>query len=227
MADIKTMIETVNSTLHANEPGNISVDTYSKKTGYKPQAIMDAMFEAFPVGDWGFEEISNEISDGLAIAQVRVWFKDIAFQPTAWGQARVTKGDAGDAKKGAQTDAIKKALSYFTIGNRAYQGLLIAPPEEQQQAPRNAPMQRPQAPKPAPAVTSIDSAPAVSLLRKQALELYPNKPFGDIYKFVMKRDYTSDDAVSPDDAIAIKKYLDNIRANRAKQADKPAIALVK
>src|SRR6185312_17383890 len=44
--------------------------------------------------------------------------------PVGWGQNRVTRGDIGDARKGAQTDAIKKALSYFSIGNRAYQGLL-------------------------------------------------------------------------------------------------------
>ena len=30
----------------------------------------------------------------------------------------------GDCKKSAQTDALKKALSYFSIGNKAYHGLL-------------------------------------------------------------------------------------------------------
>jgi recombination DNA repair RAD52 pathway protein len=55
---------------------------------------------------------------------VKVWLKDIACMPVGWGQSRVTKGDAGDAKKGAQTDALKKALSYFSIGNRAYHGYL-------------------------------------------------------------------------------------------------------
>jgi hypothetical protein len=43
----------------------------------------------------------------------------------AWGQARVTKGDLGDARKGAQTDAIKKVLSSFSIGNRAYKSQLV------------------------------------------------------------------------------------------------------
>ena len=32
--------------------------------------------------------------------------------------------DVGDAFKSAQTDAMKKALSHFSIGNRAYHGLL-------------------------------------------------------------------------------------------------------
>ena len=82
----------------------------------------------------GFEEVSSEIvshqtekgTSSLAIAQVKVWIKTIDFTPVGYGQSRVTKGDIGDAKKGAQTDAIKKALSYFSIGNRAYHGLLKA-----------------------------------------------------------------------------------------------------
>ena len=120
-------VQAVNQLLEAGEPGNISVDEHSGYSGYKPQAIIDAMNEVF-WGAWGFEEISTEIApsekSGLAIAQVRVWLKDIEFRPVAWGQNRVTRGDTGDAKKGAQTDAIKKALSYFSIGARAYHGLL-------------------------------------------------------------------------------------------------------
>lgn len=116
------------------EPNNISHDSYSGFTGYKPQYIVDAMNAVFKIGNWGFEEIATEISTqptdkgtaSLAIAQVKVWIKSIEFAPVGYGQSRVTKGDRGDAKKGAQTDAIKKALSYFSIGNRAYHGLLKA-----------------------------------------------------------------------------------------------------
>src|SRR6266702_8097080 len=120
-------IKAVNQILRAGEPGNISVDEHSGYIGYRPQSIIDAMNEVF-WGAWGFVELSSEIVPGdkgaLAIAQVQVWLKDIDFRPPAWGQNRITKGDVGDAKKGAQTDAIKKALSYFSIGNRAYLGLL-------------------------------------------------------------------------------------------------------
>ena len=92
------------------------------------------MNAVFKIGQWGFEEVASEIvthqtekgHSSLAIAQVKVWIKDVAFKPVGYGQSRVTKGDVGDAKKGAQTDAIKKALSYFSIGNRAYHGLLKA-----------------------------------------------------------------------------------------------------
>ena len=127
-------IKAVNKILQDGEPKNVSIDNYSGYSGYKPQFIIDAMNVAFKIGGWGFEEIAAEIvtnqtekgSSSIAIAQVKVRLKDVEFQPVGWGQSRVTKGDIGDAKKGAQTDAIKKALSYFSIGNRAYHGLLKA-----------------------------------------------------------------------------------------------------
>jgi Rad52/22 family double-strand break repair protein len=132
MSDIASQVKAVNSRLKGGEPGNISVDSFSDYTGYKPQYIVDALNEAFGIGLWGFEEIESEIITTptekgvsmLAVAKVKVWLAGVDFQPAAWGQSRVTKGDIGDAKKGAQTDGLKKALSYFSIGNRAYYGLL-------------------------------------------------------------------------------------------------------
>ena len=137
IADAKTIeekIKAVNQLLHDGEPGNVSIDNYSGYSGYKPQYIIDAMNIVFKIGSWGFEEVTSEIvshqaekgTSNLALCQVKVWLKNIEFMPVGWGQSRVTKGDIGDAKKGAQTDAIKKALSYFSIGNRAYHGLLKA-----------------------------------------------------------------------------------------------------
>jgi len=137
IAEAKTVeekIKAVNKILQDGEPGNISLDNYSGFTGYKPQYIVDAMNAVFKIGGWGFEEVAAEMvnhqtekgTSTLAIAQVKVWIKTIEFHPVGWGQSRVTKGDIGDAKKGAQTDAIKKSLSYFSIGNRAYHGLLKA-----------------------------------------------------------------------------------------------------
>jgi hypothetical protein len=131
---IEQKIKAVNKILHDGEPGNISIDNYSGFTGYKPQYIIDAMNAVFKIGSWGFEEVASEIvthqtekgTSSIAIAHVKVWLKGIDFQPASYGQSRVTKGDVGDAKKGSQTDAIKKALSYFSIGNRAYHGLLKA-----------------------------------------------------------------------------------------------------
>ena len=129
---IADKIKAVNKILQEGEPKNVSVDSYSGYSGYKPQHIVDSLNAVFGIGGWGFVEIASEIvtvqtdkgTASIAIAQVQVWLKGIDFMPVGWGQARVTKGDVGDAKKGAQTDAIKKALSYFSIGNRAYHGLL-------------------------------------------------------------------------------------------------------
>ena len=138
IADAKTIeekIKAVNMLLQDGEPKNVSIDNYSGYSGYKPQYIIDAMNAVFKIGAWGFEEVSSEIvthqtekgtTSNLALCQVKVWLKNVEFMPVGWGQSRVTKGDIGDAKKGAQTDAIKKALSYFSIGNRAYHGLLKA-----------------------------------------------------------------------------------------------------
>ena len=130
---IEEKVKKVNEVLKKNEPDNISVDTYSKMTGYKPQYVVDAMNQVFGFDGWGFDEISNELVDKdengkpkLALANIRVWLRngEKKVLATSYGQSRVTRGDYGDAKKGAQTDAIKKGLSYFSIGNRAYHGLL-------------------------------------------------------------------------------------------------------
>ena len=125
---VSDLVKRVNEVLYKGEPGNVSVDTYTKYTGYKPQFIIDAMTAVFGIGGWGFRDVSMElVEDGearLMVANEEVWIAGIDFRPTAYGQSRVTRGDIGDAKKGAQTDAIKKALSYFSIGNRAYHGLL-------------------------------------------------------------------------------------------------------
>lgn len=133
---IADKIKAVNAILKKGEPENISVDPYTKYTGYSPQYIVDAM-NAVMFGEWGFIEISNDLVDKndegkpqMAVAQVEVYIKNedgidaVYFRPRAYGQSRVTRGDFGDARKGAQTDAIKKALSYFSIGNRAYHGKL-------------------------------------------------------------------------------------------------------
>src|SRR5260221_661121 len=121
VADAKTTeekIRAVNKILQDGEPANVSVDTYSNFTGYRPQYIVDAMNAAFGIGGWGFEEISSRLegfnaekqTPTLAVSQVKAWIKAIDFMPVGYGQSRITKGDLGDARKGAQTDAIKKSL---------------------------------------------------------------------------------------------------------------------
>lgn len=131
--EVQTNIEQVNKLLEESEPDSISYDDYSGYIGYKPQYVVRAMNKTFGYGSWGFNKLSMEVTEPdekgnmLAIAQVEAWLKGIENKMTAYGQSRVTRGDVGDAMKGAQTDALKKALSYFDIGQRAYFGLLEKP----------------------------------------------------------------------------------------------------
>lgn len=133
MLELKEKIKKVNEILLAEEPGNISYDSYADYTGYKPQCIISAMNEVFGIGQWGFKELSKEKIvnqqgiETIIIVNLEVFIAGVEFKPTAYGQSRITKGDIGDAMKGAQTDAIKKGLSYFSIGERAYLGLLPKP----------------------------------------------------------------------------------------------------
>ena len=148
---LKEQITEVNRLLQAGEPGNVTIDEHSSyaSSGYKPQAIFDAMNEVFEFGTWGFDEISSEVSQGdkgMVIAKVRVWLKGCDFKPEAWGQQKIIGGNVGDARKGGNTDAIKKAFSYLSIGNRAFLGLLGSSDKGKQ----NGNVPRPQQGKPQP-----------------------------------------------------------------------------
>ena len=148
----KTMMESkikeVNKILLDGEPGNITEDSYSgfKATGYKPQYVIDSMNKVFGIDDWGFEVISNEIGgkdqEMEAVCSIKVFIRTVRrlengntgykrADRTAYGGKKIQWRKTGekvtdfaDAKKSAQTDALKKALSYFSIGNRAYHGKL-------------------------------------------------------------------------------------------------------
>jgi len=125
------LIKEVNRLLKEGEPFNVTTD-HKGNSGYMPQAVIDSI-NAVNFGAWGFEEISSaEVirTDKVItyVSQVRVWLSvegvKLPFQPTAWGDGTQPLSAPGDAAKSAQTDALKKALSYFSIGNRAYHGKL-------------------------------------------------------------------------------------------------------
>jgi len=122
--DITKQVASVNEFLKKHEPNDVSIDTYSGYSGYAPQWIVDGMNAYFGFDGWGFNEIHVEVTKELVITKLQVWIRGIERRATAYGQSRITKGDLGDAMKGAQTDALKKGLSYFSIGNRAYRGEL-------------------------------------------------------------------------------------------------------
>lgn len=187
--DTMTNVEKVNAILQAGEPGNITKADTNGYVGYEPQSIIDAMNEGFGIGNWGFEEMSSETMDNekgtLAVAHISVWLAGCDFKPSAWGQSRVTRGDTGDAKKGAQTDAIKKGLAYFSIGNRAYHGLL--------DGKKQTPAPRPQA-QPRPAIAAVPAQPqdepvieslkqVINSARNRAYKLGLFKTVGDYERY--------------------------------------------
>jgi len=120
-ARLYSQVQEVNARLEAAEPKSITYD-YNDKAGYKPQYIIDAMNEVFGLGNWGYNELYNELEDGVMVAKVEVWIAGIEYKPVGYGQGRVTKGDVGDARKSANTDAWKKGFSLFSICARAYRG---------------------------------------------------------------------------------------------------------
>ena len=124
-------IKKINEILKAGEEkGNFSND-HKGYAGYKPQSIIDAVNTEF-IGDWSVEVIDKDkyISakkdkNGNIIQNVVVWVK-VTLSGTSFTAcaSHPIIDDIGDAWKSAQTDATKKALSHFSIGNRAYHGLL-------------------------------------------------------------------------------------------------------
>ena len=76
---------------------------------------------------WCFSICSMEITDKFVLADIELqyridgeWSKPI---PSS-GEQMIVRGRVGDAKKGAVTDAIKKAAGMLGVGNEAYKGLL-------------------------------------------------------------------------------------------------------
>lgn len=133
---IKEKINKVNKILEDGENENITENKFGgfTQTGYEPQFVVDAMNDVFGIDGWGFVEMEDRegtISSGKEeklyfSSRVQVWISidDKKYSRTAWGGSSLKGSEVGNAKKSAQTDALKKALSYFGIGNKAYRGEL-------------------------------------------------------------------------------------------------------
>lgn len=125
---LKERIKAVNELLKKEEPSNISTD-HKGYSGYDPQSIIDSVNTEF-IGDWSMvvdEKSSyptkNKKGETVTNAFVKVTITLAGTSFTAMASHPILD-DVGDAFKSAQTDALKKCLSYWSIGNRAYRGLL-------------------------------------------------------------------------------------------------------
>lgn len=126
-----TQVTKINAILKKGEPSNWTKD-HKGYSGYKPQSIIDAI-NAVIGGEWSLEVLDNsyfqsdktdkngnKIKHAMVKVRLRVFGKSVdAFA------SHPVLDDPGDAFKSAQTDAMKKAFSHFSIGNRAYHGLLV------------------------------------------------------------------------------------------------------
>lgn len=130
-------IQAVNALLKAQEPLSVAEEDPDGMIGYKVQFTIDAMNHVFGVGHWSVEDLSGEIEHEVfevsgkakrqvAVSKVKVRIDGSDVQSTAYGQSPIVAGNYGDAKKGAQSDAMKKALAFFSIATRSFSGELNA-----------------------------------------------------------------------------------------------------
>jgi hypothetical protein len=121
-------IQKVNDFLKKYEPGNWGKD-HKSYSGYKPQWVIDAVNQQF-CGDWSMEVVERETIETThkekttqhALVRVKISISGQVIETFA--SHPNVQGDIGDTYKSAQTDAMKKAFAHFSIGNRAYHGLL-------------------------------------------------------------------------------------------------------
>jgi len=122
-------IKKINEILKAGEAkGNFSND-HKGYSGYKPQSVIDAVNTEL-LGRWNLSVTTKETyptknkkGDDVknAFVTIRLTIGDSFIDSMA---SHPILDDVGDAFKSAQTDAMKKAFAHFSIGNRAYHGLL-------------------------------------------------------------------------------------------------------
>lgn len=146
-AGFRKKVAEVNKILEGQGEAAISSDksgAYSS-TGYTWQYIADAVNEVFD--GWRYDVLNINVTDKGKSTYAEAHLQlDIIFD----GE-RVTRGQTvgsssninqGDAQKGAITDALKKSLSLFSIGNKAFRGELD-PEKNKSAAPPKATAKKP------------------------------------------------------------------------------------
>ncbi len=120
---MKDKIKEINEILKKGEPNNWSKD-HKGYAGYKPQAVIDACNAVelnfnLDLLEYGTRDSVKDKVDAFAKVRLTIgerYVDSFASHPIV--------RDYGDSVKSAQTDAMKKAMAHFSIGNRAYHGLL-------------------------------------------------------------------------------------------------------
>ena len=78
------------------------------KYGYRPQYVFDSVNEILGPENWRYELTKEEIFDNQAVAEIKLFLKvdnEWLCKGSHKGQMQIVKGNVGDARKGAITDA--------------------------------------------------------------------------------------------------------------------------
>jgi len=128
----KAKVAEVNKKLDAFGSEAISKDTSGAygATGYAWQYMVDAVNEVFD--GWRYDVLDISVKEREKSFYAEAYLQlDISHDgatvtrgPTVGSSVNINEGDA---KKGAITDALKKAFSLFSIGNKAMRGELGTP----------------------------------------------------------------------------------------------------
>jgi len=122
-------VKAINELLQAGEKNGNYTSDHKGYTGYKPQYVIDAVNSQL-CGEWDMEIVEkqtyptkNKKGEEVknAFVTIRLILNNSKVETMA---SHPILDDVGDAFKSAQTDALKKAFAHFSIGNRAYHGLL-------------------------------------------------------------------------------------------------------
>lgn len=136
MSKLTAIVDEINKILKDGEPGDIQEDRHRenkddpKKSfivyGYYPYEVFRAVNQVAGPENLLTAVLSEDHNEKVAWCTVRACIraeKEWICREHAGGSP-IVKGNIGDAKKGAITDATQKALSMFGVAYRAYRGLL-------------------------------------------------------------------------------------------------------
>ncbi|HIE50354.1 MAG TPA: hypothetical protein EYP85_01225 [Armatimonadetes bacterium] len=133
------IIEAINAELEAGEPDNVSWNEFEARAGYEGQYVIDAVnrhlgpenWRIRRVSEWTIHQKVDKASGEMVPGSVEAEFElDIRLPEGEWLSKGPVVGanqigtNLAEAKNAATRNATKKLFSLWSIGNRAYLGLL-------------------------------------------------------------------------------------------------------